>query len=111
MRIVMCRYANATGLSWRALICRPDFQHFVSYAEMRRAEAIGDGFIAAGRMFWRAPAAAIAALRQLGATIVAWRERARQRQMLLRLDYRALRDLGVTPLEAWNEGRKVFWRK
>ena len=109
----MCEhgYRNAMGPSWRALMCRPDLRPFASYAEMRRAEAIGDGFIAIGRALWRAPAVAVAALRTFGATVAAWRERARQRRMLLRLDYRALRDLGVTPLEAWNEGRKVFWRK
>ena len=109
----MCerRFSNAMGPPWRALMCRPDLQRFISYAEAKRAEAIGDGFIAVGRVFWRAPAAAVAALRRLGGTIAAWRERAQQRRMLLRLDYRALRDLGVTPLEAWNEGRKVFWRK
>jgi uncharacterized protein YjiS (DUF1127 family) len=92
-------------------MCRPDLRPFASYAEMRRAEAIGNGFIAIGRAFWRAPAVGLATLRRLGATIAEWHERARQRRMLLRLDYRALRDLGVTPLEAWNEGRKVFWRK
>jgi len=109
----MCEhgFSNAKGPSWRALMCRPDFQPFISYAEVKRAQAIGNAFIAVGRAFWRAPAAAAAALRQLSETIAAWRERARQRRMLLRLDYRALRDLGVTPLEAWNEGRKVFWRK
>ena len=108
----MCEhgYRNAMGPSWRALMCRPDLRPFASYAEMRRAEAIGDGCIALGRALWRAPARALAALRRLAAAVAVWHERARQRRMLLRLDYRALRDLGVTPLEAWNEGRKVFWR-
>ena len=109
----MCErgHSNAMGPSWQALMCRPDLQRFVSCAELKRAEAIGDGFIGVGRVFWRAPAAAAAALRQFGGTIAAWRERARQRRMLLRLDYRALRDLGITPVEAWREGRKLFWRK
>lgn len=46
---------------------------------------------------------ALALLRQ-------WRERARQRGQLARLDARMLRDIGVTPSEAERECDKPFWR-
>ncbi len=39
-----------------------------------------------------------------------WRQRARGRADLLRLDPRALRDIGVTPSEAARECCKPFWR-
>jgi uncharacterized protein YjiS (DUF1127 family) len=39
-----------------------------------------------------------------------WRERRRSRQMLLTLDDRTLRDIGLTRLDAWQEWKKPFWR-
>ena len=40
-----------------------------------------------------------------------WRERARQRRQLARLDARMLRDIGVTAAEAERECEKPFWRR
>lgn len=39
-----------------------------------------------------------------------WREWRRSRQMLLTLDDRELRDIGLTRLDAWQEWKKPFWR-
>ncbi|MBV9153950.1 MAG: DUF1127 domain-containing protein [Alphaproteobacteria bacterium] len=50
----------------------------------------------------------------LGQAVALWREwrrRARSRQELAQLDERMLRDIGVTPGEAWREINKPFWRK
>lgn len=38
-----------------------------------------------------------------------WYERARQRHRLAMLDDRALRDLGLSRADVWNETRKPFW--
>ncbi len=38
-----------------------------------------------------------------------WRERRRSRRMLLTLDDRTLRDIGLTRLDAWQEWKKPFW--
>jgi uncharacterized protein YjiS (DUF1127 family) len=40
----------------------------------------------------------------------AWIERYRQRRALLELNDHMLRDIGVSPADAWQEGRKPFWR-
>ncbi|HEV2185969.1 MAG TPA: DUF1127 domain-containing protein [Stellaceae bacterium] len=48
--------------------------------------------------------AALALIRQ-------WRERARQRRQLARLDVRMLRDIGLTAAEAERECEKPFWRR
>jgi uncharacterized protein YjiS (DUF1127 family) len=39
-----------------------------------------------------------------------WRERSRQRQALLRLDDRLLRDIGLTRADVEGEASKRFWR-
>jgi uncharacterized protein YjiS (DUF1127 family) len=41
----------------------------------------------------------------------AWRARRLGRFELARLDARMLRDIGVTPAEAWFEIQKPFWRE
>lgn len=43
-------------------------------------------------------------------SIVLWRERAKQRRALLRLDQRLLQDIGVSRAEAIAEARKPFWK-
>ena len=48
------------------------------------------------------------AFQQIFAT---WRQRARERDELSKLDARSLRDLGVTPGAAEFEVNKPFWRK
>ncbi|MBV8492392.1 MAG: DUF1127 domain-containing protein [Alphaproteobacteria bacterium] len=48
---------------------------------------------------------------QAAALLREWRRRARSRAELARLDDRMLRDIGVTPGEAWQEINKPFWRK
>lgn len=39
-----------------------------------------------------------------------WIDRRRTRELLRSLDDRALRDLGLSRLDAWQEARKPFWR-
>jgi uncharacterized protein YjiS (DUF1127 family) len=45
------------------------------------------------------------------ALIREWRRRSRGRVDLARLDERMLRDIGITPVEAWREINKPFWRQ
>lgn len=44
------------------------------------------------------------------ALLTAWRKRVRQRRELAALDYRAQRDIGVTPSEVAHEANKPFWK-
>jgi uncharacterized protein YjiS (DUF1127 family) len=46
----------------------------------------------------------------LAAILEPWLERRRQRRALLALDERLLSDFGIGAAEAWQEGRKPFWR-
>lgn len=48
-------------------------------------------------------------LRRLGHGIARAYEVHRQRQALLRLDARMLKDIGVSRADAWREGRLPFW--
>ena len=43
-------------------------------------------------------------------TFLEWRERARQRHALARLDDRMLRDIGLSRADVYREYRKPFWR-
>jgi uncharacterized protein YjiS (DUF1127 family) len=43
------------------------------------------------------------------ATLTLWRERARQRAELARLDRRALKDIGMSEADVWREVRKAPW--
>jgi uncharacterized protein YjiS (DUF1127 family) len=52
-------------------------------------------------------AGTLIAFRQILAT---WRERARQRRELVNLDYRTMRDLGISPTDVQFEANKPFWR-
>jgi uncharacterized protein YjiS (DUF1127 family) len=40
-----------------------------------------------------------------------WAERLRQRRALLALNDHALKDIGLSYADAWQEGRKPFWRE
>ena len=51
-------------------------------------------------------AGTLTAFRQILAT---WRERARQRRELVNLDYRTMRDLGISPTDVQFEANKPFW--
>ena len=42
--------------------------------------------------------------------IEGWTERHRQRRALLALSDHALKDIGLNSADAWQEGRKPFWR-
>ena len=42
--------------------------------------------------------------------IDAWADRRRQRRALLELNDHMLKDIGIGRGEAWQEGRKPFWR-
>lgn len=56
----------------------------------------------------RAPlAGTYTAFNQIFAT---WRRRSRERKEMQNLDYRTLRDLGVSPQEIQFEADKPFWR-
>ena len=44
------------------------------------------------------------------ATVQKWQQRSRDRAELRRLDYRMLRDIGVTRGDVWREINKPFWR-
>ena len=45
-----------------------------------------------------------------GQVLATWRERARQRRELANLDYRTMRDLGISPTDVQFEANKPFWR-
>lgn len=53
-----------------------------------------------GRLAWRTVA-----------RLVQWRERARQRHVLVSLTDRELRDIGITRLDVWREVSKPFWQE
>jgi uncharacterized protein YjiS (DUF1127 family) len=40
-----------------------------------------------------------------------WRQRMRDRRALALMDARSLRDIGLTPYDAFYEARKPFWRE
>ena len=46
----------------------------------------------------------------LADVVASWQERVRQRRILLSLDARMLKDIGVTQADARWEGNKPFWR-
>jgi uncharacterized protein YjiS (DUF1127 family) len=39
-----------------------------------------------------------------------WRERARGRRLLMEMDERLLKDIGISRSDAYRESRKPFWR-
>lgn len=45
-----------------------------------------------------------------GQILATWRERANQRRELANLDYRTMRDLGISPTDVQFEANKPFWR-
>ena len=47
------------------------------------------------------------AIRQILAT---WRQRTKERRELANLDYRTMRDLGISPTDVVFEANKPFWR-
>jgi uncharacterized protein YjiS (DUF1127 family) len=49
--------------------------------------------------------------RRLLAGLQVWRERARTRDALARIDARSLRDAGVAPAQAHYEANQPFWRR
>jgi uncharacterized protein YjiS (DUF1127 family) len=50
------------------------------------------------------------ALQRLLLTLEGWAERRRQRRALLALNDHALKDIGLSGADAWQEGGKPFWR-
>ena len=54
--------------------------------------------------------AAASATRAALALLACWRDRARERRQLARLDARGLADIGITRSEAARECAKPFWR-
>lgn len=51
-----------------------------------------------------------AGLRLAVARLRTWRERARERRQLLAMDDRALRDIGISRVDALREANKPVWR-
>ena len=49
-------------------------------------------------------------LARLTAALAGWLERRRRRRAVLSLDDRRLKDIGLGPADAWQEGHKPFWR-
>ena len=47
---------------------------------------------------------------RLVAKLEDWLERRRQRRALLALDDKLLKDIGLSPSDAWREAHKPFWR-
>lgn len=54
--------------------------------------------------------AAGALTRRIAAAVTAWRDRARERDVLAGLDERLLNDIGVTRADVMREVSKPFWR-
>ena len=52
---------------------------------------------------------AFPAIATIARWVLAWRERARQRRDLSRLEDRMLRDIGITRLDVLRESNKPFW--
>lgn len=48
---------------------------------------------------------------RLGKTLRLWRQRIRAREELLQLNYRDMRDIGVTAADVAFEVRQPFWRE
>ena len=55
------------------------------------------------------PAASVIAL-QVAVTLSKWATRRRTRLALAQLSKDQLRDVGLTPSQAFNESRRVFWK-
>ena len=53
---------------------------------------------------------ALALLRTAAETVALWHQRVRQRRQLVALEDRLCRDIGVSPLDAYRESQKPFWR-
>jgi uncharacterized protein YjiS (DUF1127 family) len=47
---------------------------------------------------------------RLTVALVLWRDRIRERRLLMTMDARALRDAGISPAAAAYESGKPFWR-
>ena len=45
-----------------------------------------------------------------GQILATWRRRANERRELSNLDYRTMRDLGISPTDVQFEANKPFWR-
>ncbi len=53
----------------------------------------------------------IAKFQQLWLTLELWDRRSRQRRELLLLNEHFLKDIGISAGEAYQEGKKPFWKK
>jgi len=59
---------------------------------------------------WSNAVPLVQAVVRMIAIIALWRHRSRERRQLAVMGERALRDLGLSDLDAWREWQKPFWR-
>jgi uncharacterized protein YjiS (DUF1127 family) len=60
---------------------------------------------------YRAGRTAPGLLARVTATLRLWRQRSQGRHALMELDYRDLRDIGITSVDAQWEASQPFWRE
>jgi uncharacterized protein YjiS (DUF1127 family) len=61
-------------------------------------------------LHYRSEVPVMATVSAVGQLIATWRRRARERRELGSLDYRTVRDLGMSPADIQFEANKPFWR-
>jgi uncharacterized protein YjiS (DUF1127 family) len=55
-------------------------------------------------------ASVLKAFRSMVDRAIEWRDRARGRRLLMEMDERSLKDIGISRSDAFQESRKPFWR-
>jgi uncharacterized protein YjiS (DUF1127 family) len=79
-------------------------------AQQRAGDALAAAILWSARAITGSAQSAATVLRRVVRTAIVWKQRARERALLLSLGERALRDIGLSRYDALHEGRKPFWR-